>query len=88
MTDRTLPNADRATKTDITFSARAPNMLPKKAAATVWPEDRNCSFGTAAKYAMLHSMYMIPTEMMAMGAAIFRVRVGFFVSLKACTQQY
>ena len=86
MTDRTLPKADRATKTDITFSARAPNMLPKKAAATVWPDDSICSLGTAAKYAMLHSMYMMPTEMMAMGAAIFKVRVGFLVSLKACKQ--
>lgn len=49
MTDRTFPNADKATKTDMTFSALAPNMFPKKVAATVWPEERNWSLGTAAK---------------------------------------
>lgn len=33
---------------------------------------------------MLTNIYKMPTDMIATGAAIFKVRVGFFVSLKAC----
>lgn len=81
-TDRTFPNADNATKTDITFSACLPKTFPKKAAATTVPDSNICSFGTAAKYAMLTSIYRMPTEPIATGAAIFNVRTGFLVSLR------
>lgn len=49
ITERTFPNADKATKTDMTRSAREPNMFPKNVAATMLPDARNWSFGTAAK---------------------------------------
>lgn len=49
ITDNTFPKADNATKTDITFSARAPNIFPKNLAATVWPEESISSLDTAAK---------------------------------------
>lgn len=50
------------------------------------PDDRISSFGTAAKYATLTRMYRIPTNVTANGAAIFNVRAGFLVSLRACFQ--
>lgn len=49
ITDRTLPNADRATKTDSARSARGPITLRKKDAARMRPDERISSFGTAAK---------------------------------------
>jgi hypothetical protein len=52
MTLRTLPNAESATKTDNTRSARVPNMFRKKVAATMRPELMMSALGTAAKYAI------------------------------------
>lgn len=52
MTERTFPNADKATKTESTFSALGPNMLRKNEAAKIRPELIISAFGTAAKYAI------------------------------------
>jgi hypothetical protein len=49
MTDNTFPNAERATKTDMTFSACPPNMFLKNTAATMLPDSSISSFDTAAK---------------------------------------
>lgn len=49
MTLRTFPNAERATNTDNTRSARDPNMFLKNEAANIRPEVMISSFGTAAK---------------------------------------
>lgn len=49
ITDNTLPNAERATKTDMTFSACLPNMFLKNTAATMLPDESISSFDTAAK---------------------------------------
>ena len=56
ITLRTFPNAERATKTERARSALDPKTLRKKLAATMRPEVRISSLGTAAKYAMLTSM--------------------------------
>jgi hypothetical protein len=52
MTLSTFPNADKATKTDKTRSAREPNIFLKNEAAKIRPEVMISSFGTAAKYAI------------------------------------
>lgn len=52
MTLRTFPNAERATKTDSTRSARGPNIFLKNEPARIRPEVMISSFGTAAKYAI------------------------------------
>jgi len=52
MTLRTLPNAERATKTESALSAFGPKTFLKKEAARMRPEVRISSFGTAAKYAI------------------------------------
>jgi hypothetical protein len=49
ITERTFPNAERATKTERTRSAREPKMLRKNEAARMRPEETISSFGTAAK---------------------------------------
>lgn len=49
MTLSTFPNAERATKTDRTRSAREPNMFRKNVAATIRPELMISSLDTAAK---------------------------------------
>jgi hypothetical protein len=52
ITERTFPKADRATKTERARSALAPNMLRKKEAARIRPEEMISALGTAAKYAI------------------------------------
>src|SRR5690242_21669603 len=83
MTLRTLPKADRATKTDSARSAFGPKTLRKSEAATRRFEEMISSAGTAAKYAMLTNMYKMATDPRARGAAILSVRTGFLVSLRA-----
>lgn len=81
-TARTFPKADSAMNIDRTRSALGPKMLRKKEAASMRPEPKISSFGTAAKYAILTSKYRMPTKVTPIGAAIFNVRMGFRVSLR------
>jgi len=52
ITLNTFPKAESATKTERTLSARTPNILRKKVAATICLELMISAFGTAAKYAI------------------------------------
>ncbi|QSS52118.1 hypothetical protein I7I53_07634 [Histoplasma capsulatum var. duboisii H88] len=69
---------------DKTLSALGPKTFRKKEAARIRPEPKISCFGTTTKYATLTSIYKTLASPTPMGAAIFNVRAGFFVSLNDC----
>lgn len=83
MTLRTLPKALSATNTERARSAEGPNILRKKDAARIRPDETISALGTAAKYAIFASMYSTETSARADGAAILRILTGFFASASA-----
>jgi hypothetical protein len=71
-----LPNADRMTKMFKPFAAFSPKTAVKNRLAVVVSAVRMSAFGTAAKYATLHSMYKIATRSNETGADLLIVLTG------------